>query len=79
MRYIPNTEEEKREMLNEIGVSSFEDLIRSVPRGVRFKGRLSIPEAISISETGLRPLSSFDIAGRSIFIPDICSLAANSI
>ncbi|MCK4419939.1 hypothetical protein KAV79_09040, partial [Candidatus Aerophobetes bacterium] len=31
MRYIPNTEEQKREMLKEIGVSSFEDLIESVP------------------------------------------------
>jgi len=50
MRYIPNTEEQKREMLKEIGVSSFEDLIRSVPRGVRFKGRLNIPEAISETE-----------------------------
>lgn len=50
MRYIPNTEEQKREMLKEIGVSSFEDLIESVPQEVRFKGRLNIPEAISESE-----------------------------
>jgi len=50
MRYIPNTEEQKREMLKEIGVSSFEDLIESVPQEVRFKGRLNIPEAISETE-----------------------------
>jgi len=50
MRYIPNTEEQKREMLKEVGVSSFEDLIESVPQEVRFKGRLNIPEAISETE-----------------------------
>ena len=50
MRYIPNTEEQKREMLKEIGVSSFEDLIENVPQEVRFKGRLNIPEAISEAE-----------------------------
>jgi len=50
MRYIPNTEGQKKEMLKEIGVSSFEDLIKSVPQGVRFEGRLDIPEAISETE-----------------------------
>ena len=50
MRYIPNTEEQKKEMLKEIGVSSFEDLIESVPQGVRFKRKLNIPEAISEAE-----------------------------
>jgi len=50
MRYIPSTEGQRREMLKEIGVSSFEDLIKSVPQGVRFKGRLDIPEAISETE-----------------------------
>ena len=50
MRYIPSTEEQKKEMLKEIGVSSFEDLIGSVPQEVRFEGRLNIPEAISETE-----------------------------
>ncbi|MDH5781348.1 MAG: aminomethyl-transferring glycine dehydrogenase subunit GcvPA [Dehalococcoidia bacterium] len=50
MRYIPSTEEQKKEMLKEIGVSSFEDLIESVPQGVRFKRKLNIPEAISEAE-----------------------------
>jgi hypothetical protein len=36
MRYIPNTEEQKKEMLKDIGVSSFEDLIESVPQNLRF-------------------------------------------
>ena len=50
MRYIPTTEEQKKEMLEEIGVSSFKDLIGSIPTDVRFKGKLNVPEAISESE-----------------------------
>ena len=50
MRYIPTTEEQKKEMLKEIGVSSFEDLIESVPQSLRLKEKLNIPEAMSESE-----------------------------
>ena len=50
MRYIPSTEEQKKEMLKEIGVSSFEDLIEAIPAGFRFKGSLNVPEAISEAE-----------------------------
>jgi len=50
MRYIPNTEEQKVEMLKEIGVSSFQDLIESVPQKLRLKEKLNIPEAMSESE-----------------------------
>ena len=50
MRYIPTTEEQKKGMLEGIGVSSFEDLIGGIPAGVRFKGKLNVPEAISESE-----------------------------
>jgi len=50
MRYIPTTEEQKKEMLKEIGVSSFEDLIESIPQNLRLIDKLNIPEAISESE-----------------------------
>jgi len=50
MRYIPTTEEQKKEMLKEIGVSSFTDLIKSVPQSLQLKEKLNIPEAISESE-----------------------------
>ncbi len=50
MRYIPATKEQKREMLKEIGVSSFEDLIKNIPQGFRLKEKLNIPEALSESE-----------------------------
>ncbi len=50
MRYIPTTEEQKKEMLKEIGVSSFEDLLESIPQKLRLKEKLDIPKAISESE-----------------------------
>jgi len=50
MRYIPNTENQKKEMLKNIGVSSFEDLIQVIPADVRLKGRLNVPEAMSEAE-----------------------------
>ena len=50
MRYIPITQEQKKEMLKSIGVSSFEPLIEAIPDGVRLKGKLAIPEAMSESE-----------------------------
>jgi glycine dehydrogenase subunit 1 len=50
MRYIPTTEEQKKEMLKEIGVSSFEELIKVIPQSIRLKERLNIPEAMSESE-----------------------------
>jgi len=50
MRYIPNTNEQKEEMLKNIGVSSFEQLIENVPDTVRLKRKLNIPDAMSESE-----------------------------
>ncbi len=43
MRFIPNTEGIRREMLAEIGVSAFEELIAAIPESVRFRGDLDIP------------------------------------
>ncbi|HNR65185.1 MAG TPA: aminomethyl-transferring glycine dehydrogenase subunit GcvPA [Atribacterota bacterium] len=50
MRYIPSTEEQQREMLKEIGVSSFEELIASIPEKVRLKRKLNLPPALSEHE-----------------------------
>jgi len=47
MRYITNTSEQQQEMLGEIGASSFEELIATIPAGVRFKGDLNIPGPLS--------------------------------
>jgi glycine dehydrogenase subunit 1 len=50
MRYIPNTEEQKEEMLKGIGVSSFEELLTGIPDNVRSRKELDLPPAISEAE-----------------------------
>ncbi len=45
--YIPMTDEDRKEMLKRIGVSSFEELIREIPIEARFKGKLNLPEPLS--------------------------------
>ncbi len=50
MRYIPNTDWQKKEMLKEIGVSSMEDLLKDIPDAIRVKGDLNLPKALSEEE-----------------------------
>jgi glycine dehydrogenase subunit 1 len=50
MRYIPNTKEQLEEMLKEIGVSSYEELIADIPQDIRFKGNLNVKGPLSESE-----------------------------
>jgi len=50
MRYIPMTPQQKKGMLEAIGVDSFEALIESIPEAVRLKGALKIPPAMAESE-----------------------------
>ncbi len=50
MRYIPNTEAQKKEMLKEIGVSSFEELLKDIPDSVLLKKDLNIPGPLSEQE-----------------------------
>lgn len=45
--YIPNTEQDRREMLKTIGVASVDDLFADIPESVRFKGMLNLPDALS--------------------------------
>ena len=45
--YIPNTDEDVRRMLDAIGVGSIDDLFAPVPAGVRLRGNLKIPAAMS--------------------------------
>lgn len=46
MPYIPHTEEDVREMLSTIGVSSIEDLFADVPESLRITGELDVPSAL---------------------------------
>ncbi|NQV30196.1 MAG: aminomethyl-transferring glycine dehydrogenase subunit GcvPA [Candidatus Marinimicrobia bacterium] len=46
-QYIPNTEAEQLKMLNEVGITSFEELLDSIPGALRFVGKLPLPPAKS--------------------------------
>jgi glycine dehydrogenase subunit 1 len=45
--YTPHTPQDKKEMLEKIGVSSFEELISVIPDNLRYKGKLDLPEPLS--------------------------------
>ncbi len=47
MRYIPNSPDERAEMLQQIGVSSIENLFDSIPADLRLRRTLTVPNALS--------------------------------
>ena len=47
MRYIPNSPEERAEMLQQIGVASIENLFDSIPENFRLRDHLNVPAAMS--------------------------------
>lgn len=47
MHFIPNTDEDKRKILEKIGVSSFEALISDIPLELRAKSELNLPPSLS--------------------------------
>jgi glycine dehydrogenase subunit 1 len=49
-RYLPMTEQDKKEMLQTIGVESIDELFADIPESVRFQGLYNIKEAASESE-----------------------------
>ncbi len=55
LNYIGNTPTEQREMLREIGVESFEELLEMIPERLRVQGLLDLPE--SVSEIELQALA----------------------
>ncbi len=50
MPFFPNTDEERREMLREIGVQNFEELLSSIPTQVRLRDGMALPEPLSEME-----------------------------
>lgn len=42
MKYIPNSEEIRKEMLDAIGVNSIDDLFSNIPEDIQFKGLLNV-------------------------------------
>lgn len=57
MGFVPNTDEDRQEMLKAIGVSSFEELISDIPEEIRLKEDLKLPEPLSEYEV-LKELQS---------------------
>jgi glycine dehydrogenase subunit 1 len=51
MAFVPHSDNERREMLREIGVDRFEALLHGVPESLRLKSPLNIPDALSELET----------------------------
>ncbi len=47
MGYISTTDEERREMLDAIGVSGIEDLFEGLPKSIRLKKLLTLPKSLS--------------------------------
>ncbi|MCX7640156.1 MAG: aminomethyl-transferring glycine dehydrogenase subunit GcvPA [Pyrinomonadaceae bacterium] len=50
MRYIPNSPEERAEMLKTIGLSSAEELFSSIPQDIKLGRKLNITEPLAESE-----------------------------
>jgi glycine cleavage system P protein (glycine dehydrogenase) subunit 1 len=47
MPFVPNTDEDRRIMLENIGVARFDELIDHIPEEIRFKGDLELEAALS--------------------------------
>jgi glycine dehydrogenase subunit 1 len=47
LRYIPNSPDERADMLEQIGVASTEKLFESIPRNLRLREHLKVPGAMS--------------------------------
>lgn len=47
MPFIPNTDADRKAMLERIGVNNFEELISNIPEDLRFKEEFNLPESLS--------------------------------
>ncbi len=45
--YVPNQKAQREQMLEDIGVKRFEDLLAPIPENVRLKGELDLPKSVS--------------------------------
>jgi glycine dehydrogenase subunit 1 len=47
MSFVPNTDDDRNEMLKTIGVSSFDELIKDIPESIRLNKPLNLPPQLS--------------------------------
>lgn len=47
MSYVPNTDQNRKEMLEKIGVKDFSELIRTIPESIRLRTELKLPPPLS--------------------------------
>jgi glycine dehydrogenase subunit 1 len=60
MPFFPNTDDDRREMLEQIGVPSFDDLLANIPASIKLRDGLALPKPLSEMEVlnELQALSS---------------------
>lgn len=66
MPFVPSSDADRKYMLEQIGVNSFEDLISIIPSEVRFKGELDFPKQLSEYEVS-KLLYSYSSINKSAF------------
>jgi glycine dehydrogenase subunit 1 len=64
MRYIPSSSEGQQRMLQELGLSSLEDLLKAIPNDIRLKSPLNIPAPLSEAEL-IEKFRSYERKNRS--------------
>ncbi|MGM0844277.1 MAG: aminomethyl-transferring glycine dehydrogenase subunit GcvPA [Bacillota bacterium] len=71
-RYLPMTEQDQKEMLETIGVSSVDELFQDIPEKVRFKGEYNIkkaePETTLMKELSKMASKNADLRSHTSFI-----------
>jgi glycine dehydrogenase subunit 1 len=66
LRYIPNSPEERAEMLRTVGLSGAEQLFDSIPAEIRLREQLNTPAALSELEllAGFEKMAALNVAAR---------------
>ena len=58
MRYIPNSQADRQQMLAEIGIDSTEQLFAGIPEKLRLRRFLDLPKALSEPELDMPPFDA---------------------
>ena len=69
MTYIPNTDDDRRQMLARIGVGKLDDLLRPIPENLQMKAPLDLPGSLSEMELmrNIEKISNENNYGLTIF------------